>query len=509
MATRMDSHQDKIQDKWFKYIETMILAIDLAVVADQNKENRAAQEYHLMSIRMIDKIISVEGASTEVSDFIKELRERFNGEFVAMWQLPTGLQEKELPEVVFCGVELAIRTEFVTRWKRFRTKDFKQQFPFALDMKSAKKIVRTSLLIGEAVFSLRVKILNAMQDKSMCHDARVKLINQGLAMFSMDGKTPDFYLSELPEIFKIYQSEEQSDEMKEDLEKMSRLVEVVDVTLSQAASGILDVPWGIAGVLYERIGQDFENLTKELSSKSEGIMGLFRHITEELHPLCAESFKEVNVFKVQDPEFPRGKGSRLRYHPKVQERVLRALSFKRVTEIAGSQIPASKTKSKSPFFHAASFLGYFYEFASINYDFCNIYDWVKRLNASDNVAIFLNKSKIENEEELNHYKVTSEMVCQRPNDLILCGKVPEKVKVKDVEKFLRLNFMRQTAVCLRSCEEFLAGQEKKITPEQEKEFQDFVANCSENSNKKWDKVGKGAHPDARDDLYTVLSHFLE
>ena len=49
MASSKGSNKEHFLDekRWLKYVETAAVAIDLMIVADQTKENRAAHEFHL------------------------------------------------------------------------------------------------------------------------------------------------------------------------------------------------------------------------------------------------------------------------------------------------------------------------------------------------------------------------------------------------------------------------------------------------------------------------------
>lgn len=517
MASKMATSNSECEERWFNLVKTAVVALDLTVVADQTKENKAAFEYHLLAMVTLDKAITYGTESTRILGIIKEMQERFSGKFMSCWLLPyeSSLEhyQNELPDVLFCGVELLLRADYVTRWKRFRALDFKQQFPFSLDFKVAKKIIRTILLIDEGVVSLKNRVYQEIQNQTMCREAQRRCIGQGLKMYLLGGETIEPYISEIPEIFKVYQSEEQSEEMKKDIQRMKSFCEMVDVILCQAASGYVCLDkWYYASELYGKVGEEVVKMIDYLGTRTEGAMSLFKHAKKELHPLCERSFREIKVFSLDmDEKIPEGRLSKIIFHNMVQERAMRVFAYNSATKIVEQSVPGSRTKSKSPYFYILSFLNYFHSFASMNWKLCDTFKWLQRLNASENRNVFLVNASKKEKDYFESYKQVAEAIVKSPKKVILCGEIPKRVKVTFRDKFNRLFSIRRIAIRMRSCNDFKMEEEDELTNEQEREFDFFVTNYYESKAQHWgklDREGLEAHLNADGDLLAVLTHFL-
>ena len=125
-------------------------------------------------------------------------------------------------------------------------------------------------------------------------------------MFHAEGATIDEYIGEIPEALKIYQEEEQSEEMKRDIEKMKDVSEVLDVALCHASTGLLYYKQDFYEKVFGNLGKSYADLVGYLSGKTEGAMSLFRFTKEEIHPLFAESFSEFNLYTNLEGKPPSG-----------------------------------------------------------------------------------------------------------------------------------------------------------------------------------------------------------
>jgi hypothetical protein len=332
-------------------------------------------------------------------------------------------------------------------------------------------------------------------------------------MYLLGGETIEPYISEIPEIFKVYQSEEQSEEMKKDIQRMKSFCEMVDVILCQAASGYVCLDkWYYASELYEKVGEEVVKMISYLETRTEGAMSLFKHAKKELHPLCERSFREIKVFSLDmDEKIPEGRLSKIIFHNMVQERAMRVFAYNSATKIVEQSVPGSRTKSKNSYFYILSFLTYFHSFASMNWKLCDTFEWLQRLNASENRNVFLVNASKKEKDYFESYKQVAEAIVKSPKKVILCGEIPKRVKVTFRDKFNRLFSIRRIAIRMRSCNDFKMEEEDELTNEQEREFDFFVTNYYESKAQHWgklDREGLEAHLNADGDLLAVLTHFL-
>ena len=76
MASKMATSNSECEERWFNLVKTAVVALDLTVVADQTKENKAAFEYHLLAMVTLDKAITYGTESTRIIGIIKEMKRR-------------------------------------------------------------------------------------------------------------------------------------------------------------------------------------------------------------------------------------------------------------------------------------------------------------------------------------------------------------------------------------------------------------------------------------------------
>ena len=222
MAACQQSESD--EKTWLKLVETAVVALDMTFICDQTRANRAASEYHHMALKAVHQSIHFKTDSPRINGVRRTLQERFpaafspdsSEQFITCWEMPIDKGERrqgvlspaeELAlraEIFTCGVELALRTEFVSRWEMFRTFDFKKTFPFALDIKNAKNIVRTILLINEGANRLSDLNCQWFKDGTMCEATLTKRLTEGGEMYLLGGSTLN--INKIPEVFKVYES---------------------------------------------------------------------------------------------------------------------------------------------------------------------------------------------------------------------------------------------------------------------------------------------------------------
>ena len=497
------------EKRWLKYVETAAVAIDLMIVADQTKENRAAHEFHLIAVNIADNAMSYGNESTEIHNFVNGLEDKFNSQYVAFWSLPSHGEKNEYPEVMNCGVQLLLREKYVKLWKKFRTEEFSQKHPFNLDVETAKKILQSILKIDKTVQKMGKEIYQEIVGGRICVEVKKRWFREGLEMFHAEGATIDEYIGEIPEALKIYQEEEQSEEMKRDIEKMKDVSEVLDVALCHASTGLLYYKQDFYEKVFGNLGKSYADLVSYLSGKTEGAMSLFRFTKEEFHPLFAESFSEFNLYTNLEGKPPSGAKSEVEHHPYFQKRVMRGLSYGTIAFTAKTVRPGSNSESKNPYFYLVSFLGYFYSFVVNRGLYCKTLDWLKRFNASGNKKAFLKKE--EGKEQMGHYHSVFEWVYKNPEKITLSGVVPKRVKdaSKDEEDD-RAIFLKRASIRMQSCEEFKYKEKESITAQEEEEFGNFVNEFQEVRIREWKKLEEETccHVAADDDLVCVLSQFL-
>ena len=147
----------------------------------------------------------------------------------------------------------------------------------------------------------------------------------------------------------------------------------------------------------------------------------------------------------------------------------------------------------------------------MNWKLCDTFEWLQRLNASENRNVFLVNASKKEKDYFESYKQVAEAIVKSPKKVILCGEIPKRVKVTFRDKFNRLFSIRRIAIRMRSCNDFKMEEEDELTSEQEREFDFFVTNYYESKAQHWgklDREGLEAHLNADGDLLAVLTHFL-
>ena len=501
----MAENLSKSEKKWLKYIEILVAAYDMALVADQTRENRAAAEaYHLGAV-MLDNLITYEEESAVIKNFVGELKATFDFKMASLWGNPPEEGFVRSTGIFDCGVELKLRELFIEKWTRFRTKDFKQQIPFNLDIKTGMKILRTVTIIVKIVKSKSNDIEKGFNEDTLEDSFRQTCTTEGFMMYAKNGATIDAYIKEIPEVFKIYLDMEDSEDLEEDILKMKDMVKMIDAIVSQASTGRLDC--GFKGdynsYVFERLGEKIIDLVTYLGGKSKGVLPLFSLARELAHPLFVEIFKEANLFKTLGGQLPKGTYAKVKYHTFVQERVLRGLFFSTISRTAEEYPPGSRFLNESPNFYIMSFLRYYVCIVEYTSRFCESYEWLQGFNASVERVAYLRKHK----DHAERYSCISKYVFENPKAVILSGGTPKRVKDDDDTRLNRLIFLRKAAIRMRNCSE-MRMEKVDLSAEEEEKFYQFVRANSENRLRRWGALESEPHPDARDDLLTVLTHFL-